>query len=186
MTDFQILGDHRDNNRFNRFILNNFRVAIPGTCRNSRIKRDFRKDNYGGGLLSSAACTCVCYVLHWKTKKEKKTVDEVVAEKTESTWFRHFVAQAVGDAFRSARSHWVLRISHYIWNRWDSNLVGNINIMSVNSPLYSIIWADNRFRPALNQERPRDCWAQTQNLLSYALLWGSISCLFFIGYCDSK
>ncbi len=77
------------------------------------IKCDFRKNKHGGGRSSSAGCTCVCLVLNRKTKKENKTVDEVMAEKTESAGLNiiHFTERAVGHASRSACSHWLLRVS---------------------------------------------------------------------------
>uniref|UniRef100_A0A0E9SES1 Uncharacterized protein n=1 Tax=Anguilla anguilla TaxID=7936 RepID=A0A0E9SES1_ANGAN len=44
-----------------------------------------------------------------------------------------------------------------IRDRGDSDPVGNITIMSVNPSHYRIIWADNQFRLASDQEPPRDC-----------------------------
>ena len=70
-------------------------------------------------------------------RKREQIVDEAMAEKTESAWRVHFAAQA-----------------------------GNKVLLSVSSGAnVTIVWADDPFRPASNQERPRN--SRTPNLPNY-------------------
>lgn len=124
------------------------------------------ENKHGGGLLSSAGCSCVCT----NRKTKEKVVNEVMTEKLESTLLIHLASQAGGVASQSARSHWQLQVSAQYcitvtFTLQDFNSKSrNIKTMSVNPSHYRMILADNLFRSASARGQPCNCQEDTNSV----------------------